>query len=98
MWERTLSQKSVRLFCEQKVIDEAKADAYVYGYELLISSVVSVLLVVLIAVVCGDVRYALSFLIGFIPQRIYIGGYHANIAHQMLFGILRTGTYLHFAK
>lgn len=74
MWERTLSQKSVRLFCEQKVIDEAKADAYVYGYELLISSVVSVLLVVLIAVVCGDVRYALSFLIGFIPQRIYIGG------------------------
>ena len=38
MWERTLSQKLVRLFCEQKVIDEAKADAYVYGYELLISS------------------------------------------------------------
>lgn len=34
------------------MIDEAKADAYVYGYELLISSVVSVLLVVLIAVVC----------------------------------------------
>lgn len=97
MWERTLSQKSVRLFCEQKVIDEAKADAYVYGYELLISSVVSVLLVVLIAVVCGDVRYALSFLIGFIPQRIYIG-IPCNIAHQMLFGILRTGTYLHFAK
>ena len=60
------------------MIDEAKADAYVYGYELLISSVVSVLLVVLIAVVCGDVRYALSFLIGFIPQRIYIGGYHAT--------------------
>ena len=76
MWERTLSQKSVRLFCEQKVIDEAKADAYVYGYELLISSVVSVLLVVLIAAVCGDVRYALSFLIGFIPQLslIHISG------------------------
>ena len=60
MWERTLSQKSVRLFCEQKVIDEAKADAYVYGYELLISSVVSILLVILIAAVCGDVRYSLS--------------------------------------
>lgn len=78
MWERTLSQKSVRLFCEQKVIDEAKADAYVYGYELLISSVVSVLLVILVSAVCGDVRYSLSFLIGFIPQRIYIGGYHAT--------------------
>ena len=63
---------------EDKVIDEAKADAYVYGYELLISSIVSILLVILIAAVCGDVRYSLSFLIGFIPQRIYIGGYHAT--------------------
>ena len=78
MWERTLSQKLVRLFCEQKVVDESKADAYVYGYELLISSVVSILLVILISIVCGDVRYSLSFLIGFIPQRIYIGGYHAT--------------------
>ena len=78
MWERTLSQKLVRLFCELIVIDEAKADAYDYGYEWLISSVVSVLLVILVAAVCGDVRYALSFLIGFIPQRIYIGGYHAT--------------------
>ena len=33
MWERTLSQKLVRLFCEQKVVDESKADAYVYGYD-----------------------------------------------------------------
>ena len=78
MWERTLSQKLVRLFCEQKVVDESKADAYVYGYELLISSVVSILLVILISIICGDVRYSLSFLIGFIPQRIYIGGYHAT--------------------
>ena len=78
MWERTLSQKLVRLFCEQKVVDESKADAYVYGYELLISSVVSILLVILISIICGDVRYSLSFLIGFIPQRIYIGGFHAT--------------------
>ena len=68
MWERTLSQKLVRLFCEQKVVDESKADAYVYGYELLISSVVSVLLVILVSAVCGDVRYSLSFLIGFIKK------------------------------
>ena len=92
MWERTLSQKLVRLFCEQKVVDESKADAYVYGYELLISSVVSVLLVILVSAVCGDVRYSLSFLIGFIPQ------ISCNVAHQMLSGIYRTGTYLHFAE
>lgn len=78
MWEQTLSKKIVKGLCERKVIDEFRADAYVYGYELLISSVVSVLLVILVSAVCGDVRYSLSFLIGFIPQRIYIGGYHAT--------------------
>ena len=52
-------------------------------------SVVSVLLVVLIAVVCGDVRYAPSFLIGFIPQRIYIGGYHATSHTLSLIHIYR---------
>ena len=57
MWERTLSQKLVRLFCEQKVVDESKADAYVYGYELLISSVVSVLLVILVNSTCGFTAY-----------------------------------------
>lgn len=57
-------------------------ETYMDGNELLselhISSVVSVLLVILVSAVCGDVRYSLSFLIGFIPQRIYIGGYHAT--------------------
>ena len=97
MWERTLSQKLVRLFCEQKVVDESKADAYVYGYELLISSVVSILLVILISIICGDVRYA------FILDRLYPAeNLHwwlsCNVAHQMLSGIYRTGTYLHFAE
>ena len=56
----------------------SEAHCHHYGYELLISSVVSILLVILISIICGDVRYSLSFLIGFIPQRIYIGGYHAT--------------------
>ena len=88
MWERTLSQKLVRLFCEQKVVDESKADAYVYGYELLISSVVSVLLVILVSAVCGDVRYSLSFLIGFYPAENLHWWISCNVAHQMLSGIL----------
>lgn len=40
MWEQTLSKKIVKGLCERKVIDEFRADAYVYGYELLISSMV----------------------------------------------------------
>lgn len=45
MWERTLSQKIVDKLCEQDVINTCDAAAYVYGYELLISSVISVLIV-----------------------------------------------------
>ena len=78
MWERTLSQKIVNKLCEQDVIDTCDAAAYVYGYELLISSVISVLIVVLVSIICGDFRYSLSFLLGFVLQRIYIGGYHAT--------------------
>ena len=77
------------------MIDEAKADAYVYGYELLISSVVSILLVILIAAVCGDVRYATSIFDWVYPTANLHWRIPCNIAHQMLFGILRTGTYLH---
>lgn len=78
MWECTLSQKIVNKLCEQDVIDTCDAAAYVYGYELLISSVISVLIVVLVSIICGDLRYSLSFLLGFVIQRIYIGGYHAT--------------------
>ena len=45
MWERTLSQKIVDKLCEQDVIVPSAVAAYVYGYELLISSVISVLIV-----------------------------------------------------
>lgn len=78
MWERALSQKIVEELCEQDVIDASNVAAYVYGYELLISSVISVLIVVLVSIICGDLRYSLSFLLGFVIQRIYIGGYHAT--------------------
>lgn len=78
MWERALSQKIVEELCEQDVVDASNVAAYVYGYELLISSVISVLIVVLVSIICGDLRYSLSFLLGFVLQRIYIGGYHAT--------------------
>ena len=45
MWERTLSRKIVDKLCEQDVIVPSDVAAYVYGYELLISSVISVLIV-----------------------------------------------------
>ena len=45
MWERTFSQKIVDKLCEQDVIVSSDAAAYVYGYELLILAIISILIV-----------------------------------------------------
>ena len=45
MLERTLSRKIVDKLCEQDVIVPSDVAAYVYGYELLISSVISLSLI-----------------------------------------------------
>lgn len=45
MWERTFSQKIVDKLCEQDVIVPSDAVAYVYGYELLILAIISILIV-----------------------------------------------------
>ena len=81
MWERTLSQKIVNKLCEQDVIDTCDAAAYVYGYELLISSVISVLIVVLVSIICGDFRYSLS------PTDLY-WWIPCDITHTLLFCVL----------
>lgn len=45
MWKRTFSQKIVDKLCEQDVIVSSDAAAYVYGYELLILAIISILIV-----------------------------------------------------
>ena len=45
MWEHTFSQKIVDKLCEQDVIVSSDAAAYVYGYELLILAIISILIV-----------------------------------------------------
>lgn len=78
MLERVLSQKIVKRLCDHGIVDSAESNAYVYAYELLISSVISVLIVFILSYICGNVWYSVFFLVGFIPLRIYIGGYHAS--------------------
>lgn len=78
MLERDLSQKLVEQLCNHGIIDRTKSDIYIYAYELLISSLASILLIVTLSYICGNVWYSAAFLAGFIPLRIYIGGYHAS--------------------
>ena len=63
MLERTISRKVVE---------------WLYGHGLLISSTISIFLILIASCVCGNIWYSLAFLLGFIPLRIYLGGYHAS--------------------
>ncbi len=64
--------------CENQIIPAEREKAYIYGFELLISSFVGILCLILLSALCG-IKYAwIPYLIGFIPLRVTGGGYHAK--------------------
>ena len=78
MLERTISRKVVEWLYGHGIIERSESNIYVYAYELLISSTISIFLILIASCVCGNIWYSLAFLLGFIPLRIYLGGYHAS--------------------
>uniref|UniRef100_UPI004025D3FC accessory gene regulator B family protein n=1 Tax=Faecousia sp. TaxID=2952921 RepID=UPI004025D3FC len=64
--------------CENQIIPAEREKAYIYGFELLISSFVGIFCLILLSALCG-IKYAwIPYLIGFIPLRVTGGGYHAK--------------------
>lgn len=60
------------------IIESRAIKLYTYGFELLISSFISILLIILLSIM-SQIPYAwLIFLLGFIPERVTAGGYHAS--------------------
>ena len=70
--------KLARRLLLQKVIIEDHLDVYVYGFELLISSLFSTLLILLIGVLTHNILETIAFLATFILLRSFSGGYHAK--------------------
>lgn len=60
------------------VINRENEDVYIYGLELLISSIFSTLLVIIIGAIIGKIVSTVLFLVVYILLRSYSGGYHAN--------------------
>lgn len=63
---------------ENNFIKREDIDIYRYGIEMFIICVLEMAFVMLISVIVGNVFEAMLFFIGFIPIRIYSGGYHAE--------------------
>lgn len=63
---------------QNEVITEDVIDVYVYGFELIISSLVNTLVIILAGSLLSKIVQTVSFLFVFILLRSFTGGYHAN--------------------
>lgn len=106
----SLAQYITGILHKNDIIDGKKLDIYIYGFEIIVSGVISVFIDVTLGIIFSQVLESIIFLIAFIFMRKYCGGYHAdtyfkcniifmiNISIVML--ILKIGfkysIYLHF--
>lgn len=58
--------------------EDEKEDVYLYGLELIISTVVGLTSILLISYLLFELKSGLIFIIMFVPLRLFTGGYHAK--------------------
>ena len=82
-----LSNKIINFMLKYKVIsdDEEVIDFYRYGIEILISSLINILLVLILGLVSNGFYNALIYLFAFILIRQFSGGFHANTYFKCIF-------------
>jgi len=74
------------------VIKESDIDIYQYGLELVISTGINVFIMIGISFAFGRFLIVLPYLLGFIPLRLFAGGYHAK--NHLLCILFNTVVYL----
>lgn len=83
-----LSTRIADFLCKRNVINSEEKELYVYGYQLLISSFIGILLTIILGFLFGHGLLAIAFLIIFIPTRQHCGGFHANHFTTCIFSFL----------
>lgn len=73
-----IASKISMVWKKNGIIDSRDINMYVYGVELILSSLFSIFCVVLIGIIHFSIIDSLLFLMIFIPIRLFSGGYHAN--------------------
>lgn len=76
----------------QGIITETQVEVCSYGLELFVSGVLNIGIVLCISLILGHDTEAVLFLIGFIPMRLFAGGYHADTHFHCC--IIFSGLYL----
>lgn len=65
-------------FFENKMIERNDKDLYIYGLQLIISSLIGIAAILCIGIILNKFIDSIIFLLCFIILRNYCGGYHAN--------------------
>lgn len=73
---RSLSKRIAFLVCEKT--DLLPLEIYVYGFELIISSIIETSALLLVGFLIGKIIETMLFLFSFSSIRFFSGGYHAN--------------------
>lgn len=73
-----ISERIAFFLLNKKVIEENELEIYIYGYEVLISSVIDFSIVLLFAIIFNKIILMTTFFTMFVSIRIYTGGYHAD--------------------
>jgi accessory gene regulator B len=75
---RKISHNIAYFFVREKIIDIEYIEIYQYGFEQIISTLISIITVILIGLLTGDILLPFIFLAFFIPLRFFAGGYHED--------------------
>lgn len=73
-----LAQNITNFFIAKNVIKITERDIYVYGFELMLSGIVSAVMILFVGAVFHEFFHAVIFLFIMIPVRMFTGGYHAD--------------------
>lgn len=73
-----VAQRLTKHLVNAGVVSSDLNDIYIYGFEVLITSLLSTLLILITGAVLGRFIETISFLIVFIGLRSFTGGFHAN--------------------
>ena len=75
---KRLATNMSQYYMRKGIIADDERDVYSYGFELVLSALTSIVLLLTVAAVLGIVINASAFLLSFILLRAFGGGYHAK--------------------
>lgn len=85
-----LSKKIASIFILHGIIQEEDKEVYEYSFELLLSTILNSVAIIVIAILTKRILEATLFVIGFVPLRALAGGYHADTHFRCLLILLFT--------